>query len=198
MYAELIDTINSVAATCEEKFNINSGGCCYFAYLVARELDKRKIKYKLAIEDWTFSKKFCKTNRLKARKALKSRQSYVDGNSLVNCNHFTLMVGGELVNYESSWGSEVILISYVNSEDIDWIYKTGRWNDFYKRKNNPTVERMVIKAFNEYEKRIQEKEVYVPVKSLFCARCQGRTSHSLCDYENKIYKCNICKTVRSV
>lgn len=158
MYAELIDTINSVAATCEEKFNINSGGCCYFAYLVARELDKRKIKYKLAIEDWTFSKKFCKTNRLKARKALKSRQSYVDGNSLVNCNHFTLMVGGELVNYESSWGSEVILVSYVNSEDIDWIYKTGRWNNFYKRKNNPTVERMVIKAFNEYEKRIQEKD----------------------------------------
>ena len=94
MYAELINTINSVAATCEEKFNINSGGCCYFAYLVARELDKRKIKYKLAIEDWTFSKKFCKTNRLKARRALKSRQSYVDGNSLVNCNHFTLMVGG--------------------------------------------------------------------------------------------------------
>lgn len=157
MYTELIETINAVAATCEEKFNINSGGCCYFAYLVARELDKRKIKYKLAIEDWTFSKKFCKTNRLKARKALKSRQSYVDGNSLVNCNHFTLMVGGKLVNYESSWGREVILISYVNSEDIDWIYKAGRWNDFYKRKNNPIVERMVIKAFNEYERRIQEK-----------------------------------------
>ena len=68
------------------------------------------------------------------------------------------MVGGELVNYESSWGSEVILVSYINSEDIDWIYKTGRWNDFYKRKNNPTVKRMVIKAFNEYEKRIQEKD----------------------------------------
>lgn len=64
MYTELIETINAVAATCEEKFNINSGGCCYFAYLVARELDKRKIKYKLAIEDWTFSKKFCKTNHL--------------------------------------------------------------------------------------------------------------------------------------
>ena len=157
MYTELIETINAVAATCEEKFNINSGGCCYFAYLVARELDKRKIKYKLAIEDWTFSKKFCKTNRLKARKALKSRQSYVDVNSLVNCNHFTLMVGGKLVNNESSWGSEVILISYVNSEDIDWNYKAGRWNDFYKRKNNPIVERMVIKAFNEYERRIQEK-----------------------------------------
>ena len=68
------------------------------------------------------------------------------------------MVGGELVNHESDCRSEVILVSYINSEDIDWIYKTGRWNDFYKRKNNPTVKRMVIKAFNEYEKRIQEKD----------------------------------------
>lgn len=173
MYAELIDTINSVAATCDEKFDINCGGCCYFAYLVARELDKRKIKYKLAIEDWTFSKKFCKTNRLKARKALKSRQSYVGGNSLVNCNHFTLMVGGELVNYDPSYGSEVILVSYVNSEDINWIYRTGRWNDFYEIKNNPTVERMVIKAFDEYEKRIQEKSkkqrsVHSSEESLLC------------------------------
>lgn len=112
------------------------------------------------------------------------------------------MVGGELVNYESSWGSEVILISYVNSEDINWIYKTGRWNDFYKRKNNPTVERMVVKAFDKYEKatkkETKKKEVYTPVKNLFCARCQGQTNHSLCDYENKIYKCNICKTVRSI
>lgn len=83
------------------------------------------------------------------------------------------MVGGELVNYESSWGSEVILISYVNSEDINWIYKTGRWNDFYKRKNNPTVERMVVKAFDKYEKAIQKRNkkegsVYSSEESLLC------------------------------
>ena len=156
MYAELIETINRVAAYCEDKYSINHGGCCYFAYLVARELDKRKVKYKLAIEDWTFSKKFCKTNRLKARKAIKSRKKYVSDNSLVDCNHFTLMIGDELVNYERGW-EQVILISYVHADDIKWIYDTGRWNDCYKTKHNPIVEELVIKAFDKYEKAIQKR-----------------------------------------
>lgn len=52
------------------------------------------------------------------------------------------------------------------------------------------------KAIQKRNKK--KKEVYTPVKNLFCARCQGQTNHSLCDYENKIYKCNICKTVRSI
>lgn len=172
MYAELIETINTVAAYCEDKYSINHGGCCYFAYLVARELDKRKVKYKLAIEDWTFSKKFCKTNRLKARKAIKSRKQYVSGNSLVNCNHFTLMIGDELVNYEQGY-EQVILISYVHAEDIEWIYKTGRWNSCYKTKNNPIVEKLVIKAFDKYEKAIQkrnkkERSVHSSEESLLC------------------------------
>ena len=157
MHEELIETINSVAALCDEQFSINWGGCCYFAYLVARELDKRKIKYKLAIEDWTFSKKFVKRNRLKARKAIKNRSANVEGNSLVYCNHFTLQIDGELVNYEPEYGSEVIIVSFINAEDIDWIYKTGSWNSCYKTENNAIVEHLVTKAFDKYEKTIAKR-----------------------------------------
>lgn len=32
-------------------YNINNGGCCYVAYLIARHLDKLKVKYDLVVYD---------------------------------------------------------------------------------------------------------------------------------------------------
>ena len=35
----------------DSAYYINAGGCCYCASLIARELEARKIKYKLIIYD---------------------------------------------------------------------------------------------------------------------------------------------------
>lgn len=39
------------------------------------------------------------------------------------------------------------------------------------------------------------KRVYEPVKVMMCTRCQQRTAHTLFDYDNKLYRCNICGNI---
>lgn len=42
-----------------------------------------------------------------------------------------------------------------------------------------------------------KKNVYSYTAMMMCPRCKCMTKHSLFDYENKLYKCNICKTVHA-
>lgn len=47
---ELIDELNTFLKTLDNAYNINSGGCFYVAYLIARELDNLGINY--TVVDW--------------------------------------------------------------------------------------------------------------------------------------------------
>ena len=47
---ELINELNKFLKILDSKYNINSGGCFYVAYLIAREFDKLGIYY--TIVDW--------------------------------------------------------------------------------------------------------------------------------------------------
>lgn len=40
------DELNSLLEDLDSKYDINWGGCCYIAYLLAKEFDALKIKYK--------------------------------------------------------------------------------------------------------------------------------------------------------
>lgn len=39
------------------------------------------------------------------------------------------------------------------------------------------------------------KKVYESVKLMNCVRCGRDTTHTLFDYDNGLYKCNVCGTV---
>ncbi len=47
---ELINELNKFLKILDSKYNINSGGCFYVAYLIAREFDKLGIDY--TVVDW--------------------------------------------------------------------------------------------------------------------------------------------------
>ena len=47
---DLINELNKFLKVLDNKYNINSGGCFYVAYLIAREFDKLGINYKVV--DW--------------------------------------------------------------------------------------------------------------------------------------------------
>ena len=47
---ELIDELNKFLKRLDNLYNINSGGCFYVAYLIARELDNLGINY--IVVDW--------------------------------------------------------------------------------------------------------------------------------------------------
>lgn len=167
MYSEIIDLINSLAEKCQKKYNINYGGCCFFAYCIAKELDKLNIRYKLVIED-TFIRSDLRGNKLAARKALKSGEVYFNGGiPLHSRNHYTLEIKGTLVNHEPWYYDKVETIGCIKSEDIYLIYNSGRWNSDYDPENNDSVEELIIQTFEKYEKeRKQRSEESV----CFCKR----------------------------
>lgn len=41
------------------------------------------------------------------------------------------------------------------------------------------------------------KKVYESVKLVNCTRCGRETSHTLFDYDNRLYKCNVCGTIHA-
>lgn len=48
-------------------------------------------------------------------------------------------------------------------------------------------------------KRVAPKprKVYESVKFMRCTRCGMETNHTLYDYENKLYKCNVCGSIHA-
>lgn len=43
----------------------------------------------------------------------------------------------------------------------------------------------------------RRKKVYESVKVMNCTRCGRDTNHTLFDYDNRLYKCNVCGTVHA-
>jgi len=55
--------VSLLSKTCEElntKYDVNSGGCYYLAYVIASECDKRQIPYKIKAYYW--NKAICDDN----------------------------------------------------------------------------------------------------------------------------------------
>lgn len=46
-------------------------------------------------------------------------------------------------------------------------------------------------------KKKKAKKVYEAIKVMNCARCGRETAHTLFDYDNKVYKCNICGNIHT-
>lgn len=46
---KLVDALNELCMTLDDTYNVNSGGCCYLAYEIAKHLDRLNIKYRLLV-----------------------------------------------------------------------------------------------------------------------------------------------------
>lgn len=157
MYEELIDEIEKLSAYCHDKYNINWGGCCYFAYLLARELEKIGVRYKLVIEDDQSG--FKRLKKLDVRNSIRNKQECCNGNTLSSCCHYTLQIDGVIVNNEGCRNYyDYLIVGCVKPEEIEWLYKVGSWNNCYKTRHNKIVEQLVVKTFKKYEERRIKKQ----------------------------------------
>lgn len=131
---ELVETLDSVCKYLDSKYEINNGGCCYVAYIIASFLDKYNISYSLEIEsdsevnefnyqDETFYHYYLKVNKFGYVNKLEFEEEY----------HFSL--------------------DNVNSENIKQLYDNGFWNDDYDISNNRKVKRKIYSIFKKYERR---------------------------------------------
>lgn len=126
-------------------YDINNGGCCYIASIIAKELESLGVSYKLVIYS-------TKSSNMNLYKSIKDRDSKSFGVGKNVCNHYAIKIddvgvineGGfrELTQYE---------VSSLNSTDIRWIYRYGRWNDTYNKIFNTVVKSFIHSTFKAYE-----------------------------------------------
>ena len=151
-YYSLLKNLNSLCRFLDETYNVNMGGCCYLASLIAKHLDKLNIKYDLIIYDnYSRNRENIKCEVI-SRRRNKGLNNSVTGR--YSCNHYCIRLrGAGVINGNGDYTEEhrysIPNISYKN---IRWIYKNSRWNKCYKVQYNKTIKNRVKEFFKNYEK----------------------------------------------
>lgn len=150
---KLVISLNDLCDSLEKDYDINCGGCCFVAYEIAKHLDRLNIQYKLIVADREYhhSKIINKEVRTKKRNFL-SIQSVTGYNT---CSHYYLEIcGGGFVNpgYVREGGYKNYSITLVNHSHINWIYRSGVWNDMYDTSNNKIIKKRINSHFKQYGK----------------------------------------------
>ena len=134
-------------------FNINDGGCCFIAYLIALHLDKLNLKYRLII----LNKYRKNSNNIRDEIFFRIPNKIYEDSVIRNgtCNHYAIYLeGAGAINIdEFDFTYYRYYIKNINSTHIKWIYKTGNWNPIYNINNNKLIRKTFKTFFNDYEKR---------------------------------------------
>lgn len=148
----ILKKLSQLCSDLDRWYDINRGGCCYVAYLIAANLWNLKIKYKLVVCD-----------RYKTCKALKMRR---DINNLrlsyYSFNHYFIEVDGFPINmgYFNKKMCYQSKASYINPFCIGKIYtyfkERNGWNEIYKPRYNHIVRDTINKFFEENEECIRQ------------------------------------------
>lgn len=147
---KLVDSLNLFCDCLNSSYDINCGGCCFLAYVLAKHFDKIGIKYDLVVfNDSTKNQQSITEEITNFRSNTCSPDSITGRNT---CIHYCLQVDGiGMINANSDYCLFKYDIKGINSKNICWIYKTGSWNQIYDVKHNKTVDNILKHFFKEYE-----------------------------------------------
>lgn len=151
---ELRIILNNISEQLQNYRNINRGGCCLFACLIANQLDKRKIPYDVIIEYPSNSKEEIYEN-------VNSGTNYLD------IHHIFLKVKRKYY-YDSdgvkkSWHKDIIKLK-LDSKDLDILYTKGYWNPMFKKsvshKDLIKIKNVIKTEFTKYDEKIKNSLRY--------------------------------------
>lgn len=139
--------VNKICSCLNTGFYINSGGCCYIAYLIAQNLESLNIKYEVCISGVYSCEKDLYYTNIKHRS-----RSGVFCYNCYSAHHIWIKINNKHINGERN-------IKYIslnlNSKDLLWMYKRGlklgNWNNDYDIKHNTFVKRMINLIFKNCE-----------------------------------------------
>ena len=128
--------------------NLNRGGCCHFAKLLAKELEQRNIKFKTSLMDWSSS------TPQKVNRAVRNREDYLFGNS-----HVAIKIGKYYIDGEDTSANPndlsvgEVLNTTLTYKDVKFYANNHYWNSsFDKRKYHPIISKIIKEQFKIYDK----------------------------------------------
>lgn len=118
----LIKKLNYLASELDRRYSMNSGGCCYFAYLIAEWLEAYDIEYRFIIQD-----------------------DPIDG---VSGKHYCLQIMPSklFINKLSKYSH--IKTTQLTSSQIFSYYRKSNWSEKYDICNNAVVKKAIDNIFN--------------------------------------------------
>lgn len=145
-------SLNELCQQLNNTYSINSGGCCFVAYLIAFHLDRLGLRYKLLIFTKELKDDISISSEVHSKIRNNSRKTSIVGSG--TCNHYALYLdGGGTINVEDFYIFNKYIIEDINSSNIKWIYRSGRWNPEYNIHNNRIIRKTFNAFFNGYEER---------------------------------------------
>lgn len=140
----MITELNNLLKELDNKYNINSGGCCLIAYYIAKNLEKLNISYKFIIGSDS-----CFTDRKAIKKELITKKRNNNGcTGEDTCSHYYLKIKNKAINYMKCRYNYCFT---ADSKIIFWVYENGNWNDTFNIKCILTIRSKINKFFKNYE-----------------------------------------------
>lgn len=141
--------LDSLCDILEKDYNINEGGCCFVASVIAQNLDRLGIKYKLVIYDDRFRDVLAVNHEVYTMNICSKRNSITRRQT---CYHYAIqIIGAGVVNGEQNYHYNIYLVEGISARNIYWIYKNGYWNEEYNIYNNRKVRKIINAFFHEYD-----------------------------------------------
>lgn len=134
--------LNKFCKYLDSEYNINSGGCCFVAYLIARLLNRDGFKFKLVVWDGYFDD----SNEFKKL--------------YTNHNHYGILLNGCFINeagYHNNVYYDEVVFSNVKVTDILNHYKASSWNSRYNKYQNSYISRMIEMFYNDLTENLREE-----------------------------------------
>ena len=131
--------LNNLFSFLGDIYDINSGGCCYIAYLIAKLLESDNISYKVVVY-----------NRLPIKGRKFSKLTH-------NCNHYCISVGDYLINNDNWEASYTKFYSKVSSDDLLQHYLKYTWNDDYDTSENEFLSKVIPMFYYDFTKDLREE-----------------------------------------
>lgn len=152
MISKLVNILNDLCNTLDQKYDINCGGCCYVASEIAKHLDKRHIKYSLCVLNDAYLDRDA-INQEVQNKCINSLEcKSVSGNN--TCVHYFINIENEGSINVGDFSDDYLVyaITGINYKNIKWLYRTGDWNPCYDIYNNRKIRRKIKLCFDRYDK----------------------------------------------
>ena len=144
---ELVKNLNALFEFLHKMYEINCGGCCYVAYLIAKRLEDRYIDFSLRIYDYDLD-----YTDEELYDAIKSKKDVYPIKSNT-ASHYSIITKFGEINPDADSNSDYFHVDVpgINSKDLQYIYKTGNWNISYNTTNSIFVTKFIDILFKQFD-----------------------------------------------
>lgn len=138
------ERLNNLCKFLDEVYMVNSGGCCYIAYCLARMLSRDKFKFKFIIYEADYP------------------VSVRNLNELVESHyHYGLLLGDKfpINDCECFHDLEIFktILPKVKPSEILFHYKACNWNPHYNKQKNDFIFKTIKVFYNDLTEDLREE-----------------------------------------